>query len=153
VERPRVTLRYLLDTNVLVYVHDGSEPVKQRRAIEVLARVGREPSAALPAQALSELSTVALRKLKPPMDAATLYAQIEALERAFTVLPLTSAVVLEAIRGVRDHKLSYFDAQIWSAAKLGQIPTVLSEDFDSGSVLEGVTFLDPFAPSLDVESL
>jgi predicted nucleic acid-binding protein len=150
---PLVTVRYLLDTNILVYVHDGREPDKQVRAKEVLARVGSEPSAALPAQALAELASVALRKLKPPMDPTLLYTQVEALERAFPVLPLTPAVVLEAIRAVRERKLSYYDAQVWAVAKLGQIPVLLSEDFDSGSVLEGVTFVDPFALEFDVSSL
>ena len=150
---PIVTTRYLVDTNILVYVHDGTEPDKRARAKDVLARVGGEPSAALPAQALAEFASVALRKLKPPMDPALLYAQVEALERVFPVLPLTPAVVLEAIRAVRERKLSYYDAQVWAAAKLGQIPVLLSEDFDSGAVLEGVTFLNPFIPEFDVSSL
>lgn len=145
--------RYLLDTNVLVYAHDGSDAAKQARAIDVLARVGSEPTGALPAQALSEFASVALRKLKPPMHPGLLYQQVEAFERAFPVLPLTPAVVLEAVRAVRDHKLSYYDAQVWAVAKLAQIPVLLSEDFDAGSTLEGVTFLDPFAPSLDVGRL
>ena len=31
---------------------------------------------------------------------------------AFPVLPLTGPVVLEALRGVREHKLSFYEAQI-----------------------------------------
>ena len=147
------TARFLIDANVLVYAHDGSAPDKQRRAREVLARVGGASSGALPAQALSELASVALRKLKPPMPTALLYRQLEALERAFPVLPLTAAVVLEAVRGVRAHRLSYYDAQVWAVAKLGQIPFILSEDFDAGSVLEGVAFLNPFARDFDPVAL
>ena len=52
---------------------------------------------------------------------------------------------VEAARGVRDHNLSFWEAQIWATAKLNQIPVVLSQDFTSGSVVEGVRFLDPFA--------
>jgi predicted nucleic acid-binding protein len=145
--------RYLIDTNLLVYLHDGSAPEKQARAKEVLARLGAAPSGAIPAQALAELSSVALRKLDPPMPPELLYQQIEGLEQAFPVLPLTPAVVLEAVRGVRDHALSCYDAQIWAAAKLAQIPVVLSEDFDSGAVLEGVTFANPFAAAFSVGEL
>ena len=148
-----MTLRYLLDTNVLVYLHDARDERKRLRAVEVVKRVGSARSAALPAQALSELASVALRKLRPPIPANALYAQIEALERAFPVLPLTAAVVLEAVRGVRERKLAYYDAQIWAVAKLGQIPCVLSEDFADESVLEGVTFVNPFAPRLDPKQL
>jgi hypothetical protein len=45
-----VTSSYLLDTNLLVYCFDDRGPEKQKRALEILDRVGRGPSAALPAQ-------------------------------------------------------------------------------------------------------
>jgi tryptophan synthase beta chain len=41
------------------------------------------------------------------------------------------------LRGARDHKLSYFDAQLWACAKLNQIPEIFSEDFQDGQILEG----------------
>ena len=87
------------------------------------------------------------------LPAALVYQQIEALGQAFPVLALTPAVVLEAVRGVRDHRLSYYDAQVWAVARLGQVPVVLSEDFSPGSVLEGVAFVDPFAREFDVSTL
>ena len=149
--------RYLLDTNVLVYSVDGNEPGKQARALDLLARVGRPtpagPTAALPAQALAEFSRVAMGRLKPPVPADDVYRQVGLYERTFPVHPLTSAVVLEAVRGVRDHQFPYYDAQIWAVAKLNQVPVVLSEDFASGSTVEGVTFVDPFADGFEVETL
>ncbi len=149
--------RYLLDTNVLVYSVDPLDPGKQDRALAVLARVGRPspvgPSAVLPAQALAEFSRVTLFRLKPPVPPDRVYHQIGLYERTFPVVPLTPPVVLEAVRGVRDHQLPYYDAQIWAAAKLNQVPVVLSEDFASGSTVEGVTFVDPFDPAFDTSEL
>jgi len=52
---------------------------------------------------------------------------------------------MEAARGVKEHRFSYWDAQIWAAAKLNQVPVIFSEDFASGSTVEGVTFVNPFA--------
>ena len=153
---------YLLDTNVLVYSVDEreSEAPKRARAVDVLARVGRPgpsgpsgPSGALPAQALAEFSRVAMGRLRPPVPADDVYRQVGLYERAFPVYPLTPAVVLEAVRGVRDHGFPYYDAQVWAAAKLNQVPVVLSEDFASGSTVEGVTFVDPFGEGFDVEGL
>ena len=102
---------------------------------------------------LAEFANVALYKLKPPLAPADVYEQVERLEAVFPILPLTSAVALEAVRGVRDHRFSYFDAQIWAAAKLNQIPTVLSEDFSTGATVEGVTFLNPLADDFDLTDL
>lgn len=59
-------------------------------------------------------------------------------------------IVQEAIRGVVEHKFSYWDAQIWATARLNQIPIVLSEDFSHGRFVEGVHFLNPFAPGVEL---
>jgi predicted nucleic acid-binding protein len=60
-------------------------------------------------------------------------------------------IVLEAARGVRDHQLSYYDAQIWASARLNQIPVIFSEDFSNGSVIEGVQFMNPLADDFQLE--
>jgi len=145
--------RYLVDTNLLVYALDRREPEKRERAREVLRRVGSTGSAALPAQVLSEFANACLRKLEPRPEPATVRREVERLLLAFPVLPLTGPVVLEALRGVREHLLSYYDAQIWAAARLGQVEMVLSEDFNPGSVLDGVTFINPLDPAFDPTAL
>ena len=67
--------------------------------------------------------------------------------------PVTPLIVLEAARGVRDHRLGYWDAQLWATARLNQIPTVLSEDFADGQTLDAVRFHDPFLPRFDLAAL
>lgn len=105
------------------------------------------------AQALAEFANVGLKKMSAQMTPAEVLARVTFYEAAFPVIPLTAAIVLEAVRGVRDHQLAYFDAQLWAAARLNQIPVILSEDFNSGSRLEGVSFLNPFDPRFDAKSL
>jgi predicted nucleic acid-binding protein len=104
----------------------------------VLAESGE---AALPVQALSEFANVALRKLELP--AGVVYEQLHHLMIAFPVLPLTGAVVREAVRGVKDYRFNFYDAQIWAVAKLSGASVVLSEDFPEGAAIEGVKFLNP----------
>jgi predicted nucleic acid-binding protein len=149
--------RYLIDTNVLVYGFDGADAAKQARALDVVARLARPNArgapAVLPAQVLAEFARVGMNKLVPALSADEVYGQIELYARVFPVLPLTPGVVLEAVRGVRDHSLAYFDAQIWAVAKLNQVPTVLSEDFTPGATVEGVTFADPFSATFDPDTL
>jgi predicted nucleic acid-binding protein len=147
-----MTARYVLDTNVLVYALDRREPEKRDRAREVLRRLGTS-GAILPAQVLSEFANVCLRKLEPRPDPAAVQREVERLLLAFPVLPLTGPVVLEALRGVREHLLSYYDAQIWAVARLGQVGVVLSEDFNPGAVLDGVSFANPLDPAFDLLAL
>ncbi len=104
--------RYLLDTDLLVYALDRREPVKRDRAREMLRRVGGAGNAALPAQVLYEFANACLRKLELRPDPAVVRREVEHLLLAFSVLPLTGPVVLAALRGVTEHRLSYYDAQV-----------------------------------------
>lgn len=144
---------YLLDSNILVYALDAREPERRERAKEVFRRVALSGNAALSAQALSEFSNVCLKKLKPPLEPEEVRSEVEKLYRAFPVIPLTAPVVMEALRGVGEHQFSYYDAQIWAAARLAQVPVVLSEDFHPGATLEGVSFLNPLESDFDPAAL
>ena len=84
------------------------------------------------------------RKLAAPLTPQEGYTSISNYIRSWNMVDLTGLVVLEAVRGVRDHRLSYWDSLIWATAKMNQISTVLSEDFSSNSVIEGVRFTNPF---------
>jgi predicted nucleic acid-binding protein len=67
------------------------------------------------------------------------------------VVDLTPLIVIEAGRGLRDHQLSFYDAQIWASARLNQVPWIFSEDFRDGAVLEGVRFVNSFAQGFVLE--
>ena len=41
--------------------------------------------------------------------------------------------------------MAYYDAQMWAIARLHQIPNLLTEDMDSGAIIDGVMFLNPFS--------
>ena len=142
----------LIDTNVLVYAVDPDSPEKQQRAIELLERLEAAGNGRLSVQCLAEFFSATTRKLQPPLIAADASAQLESLARAFPVLDLTPMIVLEAARGVLDHNLSYYDAQVWASARLNQIPVIFSEDFDDGAVIEGVRFVNPFAGGFRLEA-
>ena len=77
--------------------------------------------------------------------------RLENYQQSWEILDLTPAVVLEAARGVRDYQFSFWDAQIWAAAHLNQIPIIFSEDFNIGSVIEGVRFVNPLAAEFLLE--
>ena len=141
----------LVDTNILVYAYDRSTPEKQSRALQVLDALVSSGAGALTTQVLAEFYVAVTRKIPAPLNAADAYERVHNLQRAWTVLPVTPLVVLEAARGVRDHQMSYWDAQVWAAARLNQIPTVCSEDLAGAPTIEGVSFVNPFSPGFRVE--
>jgi len=94
-----VTQSFLLYTNLLVYGFDNRAPEKQEQALELLDRVGRMPSAAVPAQVLAEFANVMLYKMEPRLSPGDVYEQLQLYKQIFPVYPLTSAVSREAVRG------------------------------------------------------
>jgi predicted nucleic acid-binding protein len=135
----------LIDTNVLVYAHDREEPVKQERAINVLEYLHITGNGRLSTQCLAEFFRATTRASRPILTSRAAMQQGERLARVWPVYDITPFIVIEAMRGVCDHQLAYWDAQIWATARLNQIPIIFSEDFNTGSVLEGVRFVNPFA--------
>jgi len=143
----------MIDTNVLVYAYDHVVPDKQRRALAVLDALARSGDGWLSAQVLSEFFVSVTRKIDPPLTAVQARKRLEHYVQIWPVAPVTSQVVLEAIRGVQEYKLAFWDAQIWAAARLHHVGTILSEDFEPGALIEGVRFVDPFADGFELEGM
>lgn len=140
----------LMDTNLLVYLVDQNEPERQSRALETLGLLELHQVGRLSVQNLAEFFNVAVRKLHPGLPIEKAMEWTGRFVRVWPVFDLTPQIVLEATRGVRDYKLSYYDAQIWATARLNQVTIVFSEDFQDGLFLEGVKFVNPFAPGFDI---
>jgi predicted nucleic acid-binding protein len=142
--------RILLDTNVVVYAYDRSEPEKQARAFKILERLQDTGSGVLTTQVLAEFFTVVTRKLRIPLGLKESARQVELLARSWPVFDVTTFTVIEAVRGVQVYHMSYWDAQIWASALLNQVSIVFSEDFRTGSVVEGVRFVNPFEKKFEL---
>lgn len=123
----------------------GSQTSSSLRALDVLDRLVRSETGALSTQVLSEWFVTVTRKLKAPLNIADATERLNYLAHVWPVLALSPIIVLEAARGVRNYQFSFWDAQIWATARLNQITLVLSEDFNTGATIEGVTFANPFA--------
>jgi predicted nucleic acid-binding protein len=144
--RPDKAAKVFIDTNVLVYAYDRSEPLKQKQALHVLRELAESGRGAVTTQVLGEFFTVVTRKIPSPLSAGEATAQIRNHLQLWTVIEMTGALALDAAFGVRDHEMSFWDAQIWAAARANRIPVVLSEDFSDGRVVDGVRFVNPILP-------
>lgn len=138
-----------VDTNILVHAHDSREPLKQDRATSLM-RMLESVGAAVSSQVLGEFFSTAVRDSGLAMPLATAERHTRTFGRAFTVLNHGLPVVIEAIRGAALYRMHFYDAQIWAVARLNCVPLVLSEDFVSGSEIEGVRFANPFSEGFDL---
>lgn len=141
----------LVDTNVFLYFYDQNSPAKQERAGLILTHLHQLGIGRLSVQNLAEFVNAAMRKLDPPLTAAQAYDQAALFVSAWTIFDLTPQIVLEASRGVKDHGLAYYDAQVWAAARLNQVSVIFSEDFQDGQVMDGVRFVNPFMDGFNLD--
>lgn len=142
----------LIDTNVLVYATGVDGLPKAAVAEAALQAISGNEAGALSTQVLSEFACTMLRRY-PPAQRGDVADDLDDLRETWPVLLVTDDVIADAVRGVIEHGMSFYDAQIWATAHLSGIDTVLTEDGSDGQVIEGVRFVDPFAPSFDLESV
>src|SRR5947209_3938316 len=102
----------LVDTNVLVYRWDRADPVKQQRAEVVVDRLASEGIGAFSTQVLGEFVVTVIRKPAVPLPLEAALEEVGRYLRSWVVLDVTPKVVEEAVRGVRAHRMNYWDAQI-----------------------------------------
>jgi predicted nucleic acid-binding protein len=140
----------LIDTNILVYAFDYRNPTRQNQAMNILITLGQISSGRLSVQCLSEFFNATYKKTKL-LTLTEAAEQTQKLAQGFITYPLTRTIVIEAIRGVKEYNISFWDAQLWAVAKLNQIPTIFSEDFSSGSTIENVRFQNPFIAEFSLD--
>lgn len=134
-----------IDTNILLYrASTAEDELPKRRVAESLLR---RADIGLSAQVLAEFYHNAVNKPGLRLPPATARAIVEALT-TLPVVPITTEVVLTAIRMRDRHQISYWDAAILAAAQELSATIVLSEDLNHGQTYDGVTVLNPFLPGV-----
>ncbi len=112
-----------------------------------------QPIAALSTQVLGEFFVTVTRKIPTPLSDEQAERSVANYIQSWTVFQVTSFVTLEAIRGVRQHALPFYDALIWAVARLNQVPLILTEDGQHDRVIEGVRYANPFHRDFDLAAL
>lgn len=136
--------RCFVDTNVLVYFRDDTEPDKQQAASEWLAFLWRERNGRISYQVLQEYYITVTQKLKPGLPKQEAREEIRAMTKW---QPLSvSESLMEAAWVVQDrYHFSWWDSLIVSAAQLLECEYLLTEDLQDDQEIEGVTVINPFS--------
>ena len=132
-----------VDTNVLVYARDASEPDKQPRAQAWMAALWESRAGCTSVQVLNEFYVTVTRKLNPAMPLAD--ARADVMDLGQWDLVALSDTLLHRAWAVEDrYGLSYWDSLIVAAAQSADCNYLLTEDLQDGMVLDGVTVVSPF---------
>ncbi len=132
---------YTLDTNILFYSIDPNDPAKQQRAREVLDGT-RQQDGFLILQTLGELCNSTSRRRPALAPEAHRFARFATA--AFNVVSAVPNDLPEALAAHQVHGLQFWDAMLWATARRHGATVLLTEDFQDGQVLGGITFRNPF---------
>lgn len=132
-----------VDTNVLVYARDSTDPDKQARAAEWMRHLWRGRSGRLSFQVLNEYYVTVTSKLVPGLDPVEARADCRAL-MAWRPIPARQQTLESAWQLQDRYGLGWWDAQIVAAAQQARCGVLLSEDLQHGQLLAGVEIRSPF---------
>ena len=144
----------LIDTNVLVYLHDPRFPEKQEVAERVLREGLATGELVLPHQAIVEFVAATTRSkgkegARPLLSRSDALREAEDLMAQFPVLYPEEAVLRTAMRGAAAYQLSWFDAHLWAYAEVNGLGEILTEDFEHGRRYGSVRANNPFLVAAD----
>lgn len=134
--------RFALDTNVLVYLFDDTEPDRQARARLVAERAVHGGRCVLSLQSVGELHTaLRRRRLVPP---AALTRTVRDVVSLFPLLGIEPGDAWQALEGATTGRLSYWDGLLRATVGRAGCTVLLSEDMQDGATIAGVTVHNPF---------
>lgn len=133
-----------LDSNILVYAYDPSDPRKQKIAQGLILRA-LAGEAVASSQVLGEFASTLLHKLTPRAKPTDLISVLEVLG-PINLIPLDGDVILRAVKAHAQYGLHYYDGLIVATAERGGCNKIWSEDLNANQEYFGVKVENPFAP-------
>jgi predicted nucleic acid-binding protein len=136
-----------VDTNVLVYYHDQHEPVKQAKAIALLAKLrGETTPTALLWQVLAEfVNQMRSWQDKGRITRPTLIGYAARLRSTIPCLVTPTANALDAALDLTGRfSLSHWDSMILGACKEAGVTTLYTEDMGAPTSYDGLQLINPF---------
>ena len=134
-------MSFFFDTNVLVYVFDRADSIKQARAHDLVTAHMTARDMVLSTQVLQELYVALTRKKQlgaaDALEVVTTFAQ----ER---IVPASADLVLRGLALSQQRQISAWDALIVQAALQAGCTTLYSEDFQNGARFDELVVLNPF---------
>jgi predicted nucleic acid-binding protein len=131
-----------VDTNVVIYAHDVDARAKHEIASRILRRLWSERNGALSPQVLQEFYVNVTPKIAKPLSKPSARAVVGSY--VVWCVDTTPADIAAALRIEDEAGIGFWDALILAAARKAGADRLLTEDLNSGQVIDGVRIENPF---------
>lgn len=133
--------KVFVDSNIWCYSLDSRSPDKRRDALALISTLSIQDQVVISTQVLNEVYVVATRKMGiDPLKAKSVTRNMLDFE-VVTVEPDTIELAIDF--SILE-QISYWDALMLAAAYRANCQTLLTEDLNSGQVIQGIKILNPF---------
>lgn len=140
--------RALVDTNIVIYAYDPTDPVKHETARSLLEELSNAGRLVYSAQVFNEFCYNVMRPNRAPhLTPEQTHDIVNDLRMTGETLPITEYTTVRALDGMIAYGLSFWDALIWAAAKENEIVLIYTEDTPGMPEIEGVRYINPFTDS------
>ncbi len=131
-----------LDSNVLIYAYDVSNPAKQKIAQGFVLKA-IAGGMVMSTQVLAEFAATLLHKLSPAARPGNVIAALDALGPIKLITP-DGDIVRRAVEAHAAYGLHFCDGMIVAAAERAGCERIWSEDFNPAQKYFGIAIVNPF---------
>ena len=138
-----MNVKTFVDTNIVVYAHDRSSGGKYKISRDILRELWKKRNGILSTQVLQEFFHISTKKISDRISLSKVEESIKHL-LAWKIVVNDGSNILQAIDIYKKYKYSFWDSLIIQAAISGKAEILLSENLQSGQIIESVKIINPF---------
>lgn len=144
-----MSAKFFVDTNILVYTRDSSEPEKQVFADQWLKQLWQHELGRVSAQVMNEYYVTVTRKLKPGLSKEQARSDLRALA-VWRPLDISTTLIESAWEIQDQYAYSWRDTLIISSALFLDCQYLLSEDMQHEQCIGNLKIINPFLISCEM---
>ncbi len=135
---------YFLDTNILVYTFDRSQPQKQSISRNLVRDALNNRAGFISYQVIQEFLNIASRKFATPLSATDCQTYLSNVLRPLCEVFASTALFDRALEISSHWKFSFYDSLIVAAALSMESKTLYTEDLQHNQKIEDMIVVNPF---------
>ena len=140
-----MTDKVFIDSNVLIYLFDLSEPEKREIAKNLILNLLITDKPNISLQVVNEFISATTKKVKNIIPLELVENHVKFLEENFVINPINLRLCYKAIKIQQRYKYSYYDSLIIATALENNCSILYSEDMQGGQIIEGkLKIVNPF---------
>lgn len=134
----------LIDTNILIYAYDNSDPIKHEIAKKVLKELDENGEGLISAQNLAEFSRVLCEKAIPSISYNQVRIYVLQLKSLYQIIAYNEQEVVEALHLASNYGLHFFDSLLAATMESNFVNEIVTENERDFSKLHGLKVTNPF---------